>query len=344
MGASGTLPSPALNAWLQTKESASLEDTLDHFLLQFQSEHTRRNYKNDIGGFFAHWTQRLDGHELALGQATEKHILLWLEQFKENTTRARKLACLSSFFSFCERRKWISENPCQFIKRPKAVPRRTTQALDVNEVEKFMMHLHTLAFDTQHQGTHALRRERSALLNFSLLHTLFAVGMRVDELCEMRLGDVELSTKPARIRFITKGGDEHVTPISDAAAEILTHYIQIARTGASPEQPVFVRVQSGTRLTKISQTAVYTMIVNAARESGINKHLSPHSARATVATVLHKGGVPLGFIQRLLNHKQITTTAKYVKKANERSESAALKAPVEHWLGCSTHSDPQNSR
>jgi integrase/recombinase XerD len=343
MGASGTLPSPALNAWLQTTQAARLQDTLEHFLLQFQSNHTRRNYKNDIESFFSHWVQRTDGHALELAQVNEKHVLIWLEQFKQSTTRARKLAGLSSFFSFCEKRKWIDENPCRYIKRPKAAPRQTTQALDADEVELLMRRLHSLAFESHHSGAHAARRERSALLNFSLLHTLFSVGMRVDELCEMRLCDVDLSSTPARLRFITKGGDEHTTPISEATAEILAHYIQTARSGASPGEPVFVRVQLGSRPSKISQTAVYAMIGNAAQEAGINKHLSPHSARATVATVLHRGGVPLGFIQRLLNHKQITTTAKYVKKANERSESAALKAPVSHWLGSLPASTPDTS-
>jgi integrase/recombinase XerD len=343
MDAANTLPSVALNAWLQTTQASSLRETLEHFLLQFQSDHTRRNYKNDIASFFAFWANRSSGGAPALKQINEKHVLLWLEQFKQSTTRARKLACLSSFFNFCLKRKWVDENPCQYIKRRKAVARQTTQALDANEVEQLMATLHRLAFECQHEGAHAQRRQRSALLNFSLLHTLFSVGMRVDELCEMRLGDVELQSSPARIRFVTKGGDEHSTPISAPAAEILMHYIQEARTGAAPDEPVFVRVQLGSKPTKISQTAVYSMICNAAREAGINKQLSPHSARATVATVLHRGGVPLGFIQRLLNHKQITTTARYVKKANERSESAALKAPVSQWLSHSASPDGNHS-
>ena len=332
MGASRSLPSNALGGWLHKHSALEQFEPLTHFLLQFQSDHTRRNYFADIEHFFAFWNENGTNLAQSLNQINEKHILLWLEQFKQSSTRARKLASLSSFMKFCEIRRWTEHNPCVLIKRPSVTNRKTSQALSEEEVECLMHHLHFRAFDFVYSGSHAIRQKGTALLRFSVLHTLFTVGMRVDELCEMRICDLDLASESPKLRFVTKGGDEHTTLISNSCAEVIQFYLAEMRSHAEANDTVFIRVQDSRKRVKLSQTSVFQMIRSAATEAGINKTLSPHSARATVATVLHRSGVPLGFIQRLLNHKQITTTAKYVKKANERSESAALKAPVASWL------------
>lgn len=339
MGASRSLPSNALGGWLRAHSTLAQFEPLTHFLLQFQSDHTRRNYFSDIEHFFTFWNESGINLGPTLNAISEKHIVLWLEQFKQSSTRARKLASLSSFMKFCEIRRWIEHNPCTLVKRPIVSNRKTSQALNEEEVECLMRHLHFRAFNFVHTGAHAARQKGTALLRFSVLHTLFTVGMRVDELCEMRICDLDLASEFKKLRFVTKGGDEHTTLISASCAEVIQFYLAEMRVHAAAKDTVFIRVQDSSKPVKISQTGVFQMIRCAAHEAGINKTLSPHSARATVATVLHRSGVPLGFIQRLLNHKQITTTAKYVKKANERSESAALKAPVASWLTTEETSD-----
>lgn len=317
----------------QDSDASNLPDgLLDHFLLQFQSPHTRRSYKIDIMSFFDFWRDYKSPLSQKLNSVTEKHLLLWLEGQHQSATRARKLASLSSFFEFCKRHKHMDNNPCCLLKRPKVTHRKTAQALLESEVEALLSHLHDEAFEHSFDGPHADRQKRSALLNFTVLFTLFSVGMRVDELCELRICDLSFAADADRICFVSKGGDEHSTLVSKACAVVLQHYLQTLRKNAGPSETVFVRVQKSKSNVKLSQTAVFKMVQSAARAAGIEKSLSPHSARATVATVLHRNGTPLGFIQALLNHKQITTTARYVKKANERSESAALKAPVQNWL------------
>lgn len=332
MSVSPSLPSTALAHWLRTQHSSFFAELIEHFLLQFQSQHTRRNYAADIESFLRWWAEKNVNLCTNPHTITDKHILLWLEQFKESSTRARKLASLSSFFKFCEKRRFVERNPCQLIRRPRVEPTLSTQALNEEETLQLLSYLHSSAFEHRPDGSHTKRQQRSAHLRFAVLHTLFSVGMRVDELCELRMSDLLFHPPVFKLRFVSKGGDEHTTVISDNCAQVINTYVQACRGRLGPEDYVFIRAQSSERPVKLSQTAVYNMIREAALDAGLNKKLSPHSARATVATVLHRQGVPLGFIQSLLNHKQITTTAHYVKKANERSESAALKAPVSAWI------------
>lgn len=326
------VPSKALGAWLHHPVADDTDEPLEHFLLQFPSEHTRRSYKADLESFFSFWASFAHEPATTLTGFNEKHILIWLEQFNLSSTRARKLASLSSFFAFCEKRGWTQDNPCRLLKRPNVSNKKSAQALTEDEVERLLQHLYNKAFNHTFEGKHSLRQKKTALLRFTLLHTLFSVGMRVDELCELRICDLEIHESAAKLNFVTKGGDEHRVIIAQHCLKVILFYLNELRSDGAPSDFLFQRVQVTDKTKKLTQTSVYKMINEAAHDAGIEKSLSPHSARATVATVLHRKGTPLGFIQTLLNHKQITTTAKYVKKANERSESAALKAPVSHWL------------
>lgn len=333
MGSGQTLPEKPLSDWLAARADTAAADALDHFLLQFQSQNTRRSYRADVGSFFCCWEKLNVNLTENLDTISEKHILLWLEQFTQSATRARKLASLSSFFGFCEQRKLMDVNPCTLIARPRVEPTQETQALSEEETLQLLNHLCAAAFDASPTGAHARRQKLAAHLRFAVIHTLFSVGMRVDELCELRVADLFFEPPQHRLRFVSKGGEEHTTAVSESCAQVIQNYLKVCRGEVRADDFVFARVQDTKTQVKLSQTAVFKMIRESARDAGLNKILSPHSARATVATVLHRQGVPLGFIQNLLNHKQITTTARYVKKANERDESAALKAPVSLWLG-----------
>jgi integrase/recombinase XerD len=316
---------------LARAETSAAANLIEHFLLQFASLNTRRNYAADLESFFSFWREKGIQLETAIHEVNDKQIFVWLEQFHEPSTRARKLASLSSFFRFCEERRFIAVNPCRVVKRPQVSRTQATQALTEDETLRLLDTLKSRA-ESVFEGSHAQRQQHAAQLSFAVLHTLFSVGMRVDELCELRISDLLFHPPQFKMRFISKGGDEHVVAISQASAEVIQSYLNNCRGTVSPADFVFARAQSCSRKVKLSQTAIFRMIRDAAAAAGIQKTISPHSARATVATVLHRQGVPLGFIQSLLNHKQITTTAHYVKKANERSESAALKAPVKKWL------------
>jgi hypothetical protein len=108
-------------------------------------------------------------------------------------------------------------------------------------------------------------------------------------------------------------------------------YIQELRPNAKEDDYLFIRVQNVKNNTKLTQPAIYKMVIESAKKAGIEKKVSTHSCRATLATLLHNQGTPIGQIQTLLNHKDITTTSIYIKKANEIEESAAMKLNLSHF-------------
>lgn len=323
-----------LGEWSQTETSTRIADAIAHFLLTLRSPHTRRNYGRDIKEFLD-----FAGHVQApvadLKDITEKLVLLWNENLLRQhalsddarrrvvyTSIARKLCSLSSLLEFAKQRQLIDDNVLDRIPRPKIKRTSKTNALTYDEVQAI------LALLEQKRNSVAQLQPlqvRSAYLWHTVFATLFTVGMRVDELCELRIADLEETATFARLHMTAKGGEVHSPIIHPKTLSILKQYISHCRPHASPNALLFVRAQSTSAEAKLTQSAVYQMLQKTAQEAGIEKHISPHSCRATLATLLHKQGVPIGQIQDLLNHKQITTTAIYLKKADEMEDAAALK-------------------
>ena len=160
-------------------------------------------------------------------------------------------------------------------------------------------------------------------LRYVVFTTLSYVGMRATELCLLKIKDLDLSGKLPRLHLKIKGGEIHAPLISDELAHLLKKYIVTLRFSAKENDPLF----SLTPYNKKPLTRDYLarMITSIAKENGITKEISPHSCRATVASHLHRNGVPLVEIQDLLGHKSMTTTMMYIRKTDEEKESAGRK-------------------
>lgn len=326
-----------LGEWASQELTAFLPDVLSHFLLTLKSAHTRRNYLRDIQEFIA-FTRELGLTIQYIYEITEKTVLLWNQsllkqhsQYSGSRTRviqssiARKLCALSSLLNFAKKRKLIDSNCVELIPRPKIKRESKTNAMTADELKKILAVAETDA--KNFYGVNTLKY-RSARLKYAVLFTLFSVGMRVDELCELRIGDLEETQQFFRLHMTAKGGEAHSPIIHENTAKVLKEYIAEIRLNTVPENLLFVRAHKTKIETKLTQVAVYGMITELAKRAEIDKKVSPHSCRATLATLLHHNGVPIGQIQDLLNHKQITTTAIYIKKANEVAEAAATKIDI----------------
>lgn len=327
-----------LGKWSQSETTTAIADVLAHFLLTLKSPHTRRNYHRDILEFID-FSFELGAPVRDVRDVTEKMVLLWEAALQQKHSRyqgsrrrvvqtslARKLSSLSSMLSFAHKRKLIDANCMDTITRPRIKRESKTNAFTADEVKRILAFA-AEATNTLTDGKDE-RTRRSVALRYAVLYTLFSVGMRVDELCELRIGDLEVTADFARLHMTAKGGQSHAPIIHGRTVEVLQNYINTFRPGARNDDLLFVRAQKVKNETKLTQQAVYEMITSLAKEAGIDKKVSPHSCRATLATLLHGRGVPIGQIQELLNHKQITTTAIYIKKANELSEAAATKIDI----------------
>lgn len=318
----------SLGLWTQAKTSDQWFDVIPHFLMTFTSHNTRTSYANDLKGFL----QFLESHGSgvrAVSDINETHILQWQNHLQKelnlslHTTIRRKLNVLSSFFVFAQQRGLLTQNPMDFVTKPKLKQESKTNAFTRDEVERILAFL--MAECCRLQLADDARAYERARVHYIIVATLFSTGMRVSELCALKVSDLESANGAPRIHIHNaKGNVEHSLFISGEFFVILQEFILEQNRAGSD-----YLFSQGNKLAPLTTRTVYNLIQKVAQTLNIERKVSPHSCRATVATLLHNQGVPIGHIQHLLNHKSMTTTAVYIKKADELREAAATKIDID---------------
>ena len=156
----------------------------------------------------------------------------------------------------------------------------------------------------------------------AILEVLYSSGLRVSELCALNLASVDRQNRTLRV--IGKGNKERVVPLGVPALNAIDRWESIAR-------PSFVRDEHealflGARGGRINDRAVRTVVDRAAREGGLEGHISPHTWRHSAATHLMEGGADLRSVQDLLGHSSLQTTQIYTHVSAERLKEAVKQA------------------
>lgn len=138
---------------------------------------------------------------------------------------------------------------------------------------------------------------------------LYGSGLRVSELCDLRISRVSL---PDRLAIIEgKGSKQRIVPISPGAASAIEEYLAVRN--ASPVRPseedILFLNRRGARLTRVM---IFYIVRQLAELAGVTKKVSPHTLRHSFATHLLEGGANLRAIQQMLGHESIATTEIYV--------------------------------
>ena len=149
----------------------------------------------------------------------------------------------------------------------------------------------------------------------AMLQFLYATGLRVSELCSVRVSDVERNL--GYVRVLGKGNKQRIVPVGQAALKAVEEYLTVARQGllkgkASPYLFVTAR---GTAMTR---QAFWTLIVGYGKKAGIFHNLTPHVLRHSFATHLLEGGADLRSVQAMLGHSDIATTQIYTQVMRSR--------------------------
>ena len=205
------------------------------------------------------------------------------------TTRtiARILAGVRTFYKFLQLETEISTDPTEFLESPS----RSNHLPDVLTVAEIDLLIDTIDLDKA-EG----QRDRA------IIETLYSCGLRVSELCGLKLSDLFLDQ--GYIRVHGKGKKERLVPISPRAIEELTRWFndrdQVAiRPGH--EDSVFLSIRRGTSLSRIT---IFHIVKTLAEQAGIRTTVSPHTFRHSFATHL--------LIQEMLGHEEIGTTEIYM--------------------------------
>ncbi len=271
------------------------------------SANTVESYMRDLRQF-AHFILRFyDVPPRKVERAmVERYMAFLYHEGHEKTSQARALSGLRSFFNYLLLTDAIESAPTQFIDTPK-FGRHLPDILTPEEIDRIIA-----AVDTS-----TLKGRRDS----AMLEVLYSCGLRVSELISLKLGDLFFGE--GYIRVIGKGDKQRLVPISSAARDKIQRYLEERPSKYQGESTLFLN-NRGKQLTRVM---VFTILRDAARRAGINKHISPHTFRHSFATHLLEGGASIRQVQEMLGHENIMTTEIYTHLENEH-----LRETVEKYL------------
>ncbi len=231
------------------------------------------------------------------------------EQDYSKSTTARKLATLRSFYKFCLKRGHVQANPVATIRTPKQ-EKRLPRFLEAAEVQKLL--------ETPDTGTLLGARDRA------MLETMYATGVRVSELVDLNIGDVDFVGECVHVRG--KGKKERLTPITQTGLSHIRHYLEMRKIDPqSPNaagQALFVN-KHGQRL---STRSVRRKLDKYLLQCGLDPCISPHTLRHSFATHMLNNGADLRSVQELLGHQSISTTQVYTHLVTQQLKESYDKA------------------
>lgn len=274
------------------------------------SPQTARGYRIDLTQFLA-FVRRMHP------EASEAMPLDWIDPLTVRAfmaslrsrglsprTLARRVAALRSFCQFCCRRGLLSWNPARLVTTPK-LPRPLPPHLTVDQAFQLLA--------TPQGGSPIPIRDRA------ILELFYASGIRVGELVDLAVEDLDLEQRLAKVRG--KGRKERIVPIGRPAVEALKAYLAVreslrggkikgmagsARLGGH-RTPLFLNRRGG----QLTSRSVERLLEKYLKKSGMGKAITPHGLRHSFATHLLQAGADLRVIQELLGHARLSTTQRY---------------------------------
>ncbi len=263
------------------------------------SDNTLKGYRYDLTSLARH----LRGRNQSLLEATREDLLRFLadqvKAGKSPRSMTRYLSGFRQFYRWLAREGRIEEDPCALIDSPKlgrGLPRALTEA----QVEALL-----LAPDVSNC---------LGLRDRTMLEVMYAAGLRVSELVEMELSNLNLIQ--GIVRVVGKGGKERLVPLGEVAIDWLQRYLESGRPRILKDgQSVHLFVT--TRRAAMTRQAFWYAVRRHALKAGITSKVSPHVLRHSFATHLLNHGADLRVVQLLLGHSNLSTTQIYTHVARE---------------------------
>ncbi len=247
-----------------------------------------------------------------------KNYLQQIARFKHKTIK-RKIATLRSMLNYleCEYEDYI--NPMRKMQIKMKEPIRLPIVMTIDEIRQILDFLY-LRISQSHPNTYSYK---AAIRNIAVVELLFATGMRVSELCNLRNRDVDM--KNGEVRIIGKGNKERIIYICQPETlKALHQWIKLKNGVCNSQAPFFTnRLHRG-----LSTQSVRGIIRHIIAATGIDKHVTPHTFRHTFATLLLEEDVDVRYIQSLLGHSSIATTQIYTHvNMNKQRQILQTKHP-----------------
>ena len=233
-----------------------------------------------------------------LGDVSRNTINFYIRNLKESklapTSITRKIASIRGFFKWTASMNILEKNPASTIEQPK-IPQRLPKVISIKEIEEIL-------------------RSNLSSIQFVIIELLYSCGLRVSELVNLKLNDIDINSK--YVRCFGKGSKERIIPLGKKAIEALTKYI--------PEREFYLKKYNlATKKLLVLENGrianrqdIYTFIH--VRGKLIHKNISPHTLRHSFATHLLENGADLRIVQELLGHSDVSTTQLYTHISKKR--------------------------
>lgn len=258
------------------------------------SDNTIEAYMRDLDKFLSFLEdEHIDPHSVDL-DTFHRFSAAIIDIGIHPTSLSRILAGVHSFYTFMVLTGELESDPMELLEFPKK-PQHLPDVLSVAEVDAIESEIDLSLPEGQR--------------NKAIIEVLFSCGLRVSELCTLKLSDLYLDE--GFIRVNGKGSKQRLVPISDKAVkELRLYFIDRNTIDIKPGYEDFVFISK--RKKNISRIMVFHFLKELVEKAGIHKTVSPHTLRHSFATSLLEGGANLRAIQAMLGHESIGTTEIYL--------------------------------
>jgi site-specific recombinase XerD len=317
---SGLIPVPR-----RTLTPAQYGDLADvpaelEWLANITNKKTRRAYKIDVAEFSSFTGLN---EPVQLRTVARAHVIAWRKDMEHRklspATIRRKLSALSSLFDYLCERNAVAGNPVDGVKRPIANNNEgSTPALGDSQARRLL--------DAPPRDTLKGVRDRA------ILATLLYHGIRREELCGLRVKDMQ--SRQGVVHFRIKGKREKIrfVPVHPMAQRLIEEYLALARHGGTPDGPLFRPVKNnrtGTLNRHLDPGSIYrNVVIKYGRATGIDAQvagLCVHSLRATAATNALSHESDIAKVQEWLGHANVSTTRLYDRRKSKPEDSPTFR-------------------
>lgn len=272
-----------------------INEFCDYLLLEKKySQNTISSYKRDLikfGNYFKSGLKKID----------TKDIKKYIKSINDMNSKSisRNISALKSFYKFLLLEKYVSKNPMTIITRPK-VKKTLPKVLTEEEIDK-LLNINV--------------KDRYDYRNKAMLELMYSSGLRVSELINLKINNVDLDMN--LIRIYGKGSKERIIPLGEYACIALEQYLIYHRNSfLKNKNSEYLFLSS--RGDKMTRQAFFKTLKKIAKDREIKTEFSPHTLRHSFATHLLKHGADLRSIQELLGHSDISSTQIYTHVTNEK--------------------------
>jgi integrase/recombinase XerD len=294
-----------------------MQNLVEDFLVYLRHERGHSgNTVETYHGMLKHFVRWAEERKLSdWKHVTLNHLMLFLEHERkrplENQPRDSKrrlssesvymsIAALRAFYRFAENEKLLPTNIAENLSLPRRW-KRLPKSLTDSEIDQLLA---PLPIQTP-----------AMLCDQAVLELAYASGLRLSELCGVRLEQLHLES--GFITVIGKGNKERVVPVGAKAIEALNNYLTAGRPKlVTPRSPANVFLTK--RGTKFARETMWKHVKQRVKQAGVQRNVTPHMLRHSFATHLLENGADLRVIQELLGHAQINTTEIYTHVAGSR--------------------------